>query len=278
VDGHPLKTPRPATQPPARTPALTAAELGSIVDVLLRTPGFDTREGRDLVLRELPFAAAITRYANDRPDTVSIVQAYARHPGGLEALFESIRSYAAGSSGMNELDTLMVFTSGNDGSAVRDAMVDLLEIAGYSITAEQAPERGSWFQRLSAKQISPEASKTVAATLAATVTNGLTADTINTVLQGGEIAVEVHLPHTTREERMAGVIARLLEACRGHDEVVIYMRPILLIKIGSSIIVREPTDDEHHLITANPRLLHAPRDLLAELDVNDKGFEDGCAS
>ncbi|MFD0201650.1 MULTISPECIES: effector-associated domain 2-containing protein [Saccharothrix] len=100
VDGHPLGSPTPQ-----RT--LPLAELKPIIEVMLRTPGFDTREGRDLVLRELPFAASITRHNADRPDTVSIVRTCAHYPGGLEALLESIRFYAAGATAMAELDTLM---------------------------------------------------------------------------------------------------------------------------------------------------------------------------
>lgn len=103
VDGHPF----PSTRPDTRSRTLTLAELGPLVEVMLRTPGFDTREGRDLVLRELPFAASITRHNADRPDTVSIVRTCAHYPGGLEALLESIRFYAAGATAMAELDTLL---------------------------------------------------------------------------------------------------------------------------------------------------------------------------
>ncbi|XVS66996.1 effector-associated domain 2-containing protein [Actinosynnema sp. CA-299493] len=107
VDGRPIAgdatTPiRAVVEPP-----LTLAELGPIVDVLLRTPGFDTREGRDLVLREVKFAAAIGRHSANRPDTVSIVRTCAHYPGGLKALLEAIRFYAAGSTEMAELDTLL---------------------------------------------------------------------------------------------------------------------------------------------------------------------------
>jgi hypothetical protein len=103
VDGHPIETSRPA----ARTRSLTLAELGPVIEVMLRTPGFDTREGRDLVLRELPFAGSITRHNADRPDTVSIVRTCAHYPDGLDALLAAIRFYAAGSTEMAELDTLL---------------------------------------------------------------------------------------------------------------------------------------------------------------------------
>ncbi|WP_157620791.1 effector-associated domain 2-containing protein [Saccharothrix sp. NRRL B-16348] len=104
VDGHPNEGARAAAGPRVE---LTLAELGPVVDVLLRTPGFDTREGRDLVLREVPFAGAISRHGANRPDTVSIVRTCAHYPGGLAALLEAIRFYAAGSTEMAELDTLL---------------------------------------------------------------------------------------------------------------------------------------------------------------------------
>lgn len=279
-------TPRPATG--RRAP--TSRELNAIVDALLRTPGFDTHEKRDLVLHELPFAASIARHSSDRADTFSIVRMIARYPGGLEALRESINFHAAGNTAVAELDTLIadlagggdsgsrasndehelvVFTSGEDGVPVRDAVVDILEIAGYGVTAEQSPERGSWFQRLTVKQRSPEAAANLATALTATVTNGVVAETVGTAVQGGDITVQVHPPDATHDERMTNAIARLLEASRGHDEVVVYMGSILLIKIDSSIRVWEPTDDEHDLIAANPHLLQAPRDLVAKL-VGDK--------
>lgn len=103
VDGHPLQSTSTATA----TRSLPLAELGPLIEVMLRIPGFDTREGRDLVLRELSFAASITRHNADRPDTVSIVRTCTHYPGGLEELLESIRFYAAGTTAMAELDTLM---------------------------------------------------------------------------------------------------------------------------------------------------------------------------
>ncbi|MBB5800824.1 class 3 adenylate cyclase [Saccharothrix ecbatanensis] len=105
VDGHPIETTRHTS--PTSQPAMPLAELGPIVEVMLRIPGFDTREGRDLVLRDLPFAAAIPRHGADRPDTVSIVRTSANYPGGLEGLVEGIRFYAAGATSMAELDTLL---------------------------------------------------------------------------------------------------------------------------------------------------------------------------
>ncbi len=108
VDGKPVAghATTPIHRVAQRAP-LTLAELGKIVDALLGAPGFTTRDGRDLVLAELRFAASISRLPNDRGDTVSIVRACERYPGGLEALVEAVRVHAAGSAAMEELDALM---------------------------------------------------------------------------------------------------------------------------------------------------------------------------
>ncbi|WP_158854539.1 effector-associated domain 2-containing protein [Saccharothrix deserti] len=90
--------------PPPQSSKITA--LRAVVEILLRTPGFDTREGRDLVLRDLPFAASIARMSTDRADVVSIVRTCENYPGGVETLVDAIRFYAEGTTAMAELDRL----------------------------------------------------------------------------------------------------------------------------------------------------------------------------
>ncbi|MCE6999256.1 hypothetical protein LZG04_31280 [Saccharothrix sp. S26] len=80
----------------------TALHAG--VEILLRTPGFDTREGRDLVLRDLPFAGSVPRLPTDRGDVVSILRTCENYPGGVAALVEAVRFYADGATAMAELD------------------------------------------------------------------------------------------------------------------------------------------------------------------------------
>lgn len=92
---------RPAGEP------MPLAALTEFVAVLLRTPGFETREARDLVLQELPFAPSLKRLGTDRADTISVVRGCEHYPGGLESLVEAIRLHAEGSTAMAELDTLM---------------------------------------------------------------------------------------------------------------------------------------------------------------------------
>ncbi|MFJ6671796.1 hypothetical protein ACIQMJ_11870 [Actinosynnema sp. NPDC091369] len=96
---------------PTSSPALALAPrpertstLRTGVEILLRTPGFDTRDGRDLVLRDLPFAGSVPRMPTDRGDVVSIVRTCENYPGGVAALLEAIRFYADGTTAMADLD------------------------------------------------------------------------------------------------------------------------------------------------------------------------------
>lgn len=100
VDDYATTT-RPEPGAPGAQPT-TGLRTG--VEILLRTPGFDNREGRDLVLRDLPFAGSVPRMSTDRADVVSIVRTCENYPGGVAALVEAIRFYADGARAMAELD------------------------------------------------------------------------------------------------------------------------------------------------------------------------------
>lgn len=106
--------PRPAqTPPPAkrRTGAKgpTLAQLDKIVGALLDTPGFDTREGRDLVLSQLDsdIWSVIARHPTARADVMSIVRTCWIYPGALRNLVDTIRFFAAGSNAMGRLETAL---------------------------------------------------------------------------------------------------------------------------------------------------------------------------
>ncbi|KAA2265120.1 hypothetical protein F0L68_05530 [Solihabitans fulvus] len=104
----PQKSPAPAQPRSAGVDSRgpTLAELGKIVTILLETPGFDTREGRDLVLSQLDSEvwSAIARQRTARADVASIVRTCWRYPGALRELVEAIRFFAMGSIAMGRLD------------------------------------------------------------------------------------------------------------------------------------------------------------------------------
>ncbi|WP_170176220.1 hypothetical protein [Lentzea flaviverrucosa] len=160
------------------------------------------------------------------------------------------------------VDEVTIHTSGDDGTSVRDAVVHLLESAGYVIVDRQNPELGSWFQRMFVRPLDPDAAKVSAAEIACAVTNEVKSAMVGSVIQAGEVLVTSH-PQSTREERLVDSAARLLEAIRDHEEVLVYLPPLLLVKIGPRVLSWEPTDEERAIITANPHLLHSPGELLA---------------
>jgi hypothetical protein len=84
-------------------------DLQAVVEAVFDIAVFDTTAGRDAVLmllrREL--ASSIARLPTTRMDTMSIVTACDRYPGGLAELVEAIRFYANGSIAMTRLDALI---------------------------------------------------------------------------------------------------------------------------------------------------------------------------
>lgn len=110
VDGSPTAPDR-ADRPghsPIRPGPLPLVELGRIVDVLLETPGFDTRQGRDLALEGMDrtITGAIARHSSDRADVISIVRTCWRYDGGPQALLASLDFHANGAAAMGELRQL----------------------------------------------------------------------------------------------------------------------------------------------------------------------------
>ncbi|QUQ64597.1 Phosphoribosylamine--glycine ligase [Kutzneria sp. CA-103260] len=166
------------------------------------------------------------------------------------------------------LEEITVYTSNDDGEALRDAVVDILETAGYEVVARDAPERGSWFQRLFVRQKDSQAEETLSQMLTAAVDNRLTASKVGAAVQARTIRdISLHLdaPQPAHDELAANVVARLLEACKPHDEVVICTSAILLIKTAGRIACWEPTSEEIHILKANPRLMRSPQDLIDAL-------------
>jgi hypothetical protein len=101
------RVPQQAPTPTPRVNGPTLAQLDKIVGALLATPGFDTREGRDLVLRQLDSGiwSVIARHPTDRADVMSIVRTCWKYPGALRNLVDTVRFFAAGSIAMGTLET-----------------------------------------------------------------------------------------------------------------------------------------------------------------------------
>ncbi len=163
-----------------------------------------------------------------------------------------------------DAEQVTVYTSGDDGTALRDAVVDLLEAAGYVITAQQDPERGSWFQKLFVRRRNPDAAERLVTAVENAVTNEVATTKVGSVVQAGQISF-AHAPALTNDERLVNSIARLLEAAHGHENVAVLLPPLLLIKVGPVVVSWQPTAEEWNIIEANPQLRLSPRELATLL-------------
>jgi hypothetical protein len=112
VDGRPIATGQSSQSrhQRIRPGPLTLTELGQIVDALLETPGFDRREGRDLVLEGLDrnITGAIRRHSSDRADVISIVRTCWQYEGGPESLLDSLGFHAHGTAALGRVEALFM--------------------------------------------------------------------------------------------------------------------------------------------------------------------------
>ncbi|MEV4053467.1 tetratricopeptide repeat protein [Amycolatopsis sp. NPDC049688] len=164
-----------------------------------------------------------------------------------------------------DAEEVTVHTSGDDGQQVRDALVDLLEVAGFDVISGDVPQHGSWFQRLFVTQKNPQGGEELGRLVAAAVANQLGGTVNGSVIQGRDI----HLNHNTagagHSEQEANAIARLLEACQAQSEVAVCTSSFVLVKVDGRITCWVPTTETMHILRANPQLLHSPRELFETL-------------
>ncbi|EOD60171.1 Transcriptional regulator, SARP family protein [Amycolatopsis vancoresmycina DSM 44592] len=162
-------------------------------------------------------------------------------------------------------EEVTVHTSGDDGQQVRDALVDLLQVAGFDVISGDVPQHGSWFQRLFVTQKNSRGGEELGRLVAAAVANHLGGTVNGSVVQGRDI----HLNHNTAgagpSEQEANAIARLLEACQAQDEVAVCTSSFVLVKVDGRITCWVPTTEAMRVLRANPHLLHSPRELFSTL-------------
>jgi hypothetical protein len=171
----------------------------------------------------------------------------------------------------DNVEEITIYTSKDDGEGLRDAVVDIMETAGYEVVSSDVPERGSWFQRLFTRQNDPRTAEALSQMIMLAVDNRLTASTVGTVVQARnirDISLHVDARRPASDEPAANVVARLLEACEAHDEVVICTSAVLLIKTAGRVTCWEPTSEEILALKANPHLMRSPQDLIDTLQTH----------
>ncbi|MGO1052728.1 hypothetical protein [Crossiella sp. CA198] len=146
-----------------------------------------------------------------------------------------------------------VYTSDNVGEPLRDAVVELLQVAGFAVVGKDTPVRGSWFQRLRVRGDAKAVDKL-----------GELAGKLERAAELKYIAT----PRSENDEREANAIAKLAEAMKDVDEVVIRTSSVLFVKTAGCVMSIVLSEEQIRCLDRNPQLMQAPAkvlDALAEL-------------
>jgi arsenate reductase-like glutaredoxin family protein len=149
------------------------------------------------------------------------------------------------------LAEVSVWTSDDRGENVRDALLDILGIAGFDTVDQAYPVYGSWYQRIFVRQVGMDAQ-----------------DKLAQLAEKVERAAElkyIDTPRSQTDEREASAIARLVESLGGTDEAVIRTSSILLIKLEGRVVSWVLSEDEIATLSANPQLMRSPIEILEAL-------------
>ncbi|MGW0515865.1 hypothetical protein [Crossiella sp. NPDC003009] len=146
-----------------------------------------------------------------------------------------------------------VYTTSDNGEQLCQAVAELLQVAGFEFAGAEPPVRGSWFQRFRVRGDSKAVDKL-----------GELAGKLERAAELKYIAT----PRSENDEREAGAIAKLAEAMKEVDEVVIRTSSVLFVKTGGCVMSIVLSEDQIRCLDRNPQLMRAPGqvlDALAEL-------------
>ena len=146
---------------------------------------------------------------------------------------------------------MIVYTSSDSGEPLRDAFIELLEVAGFEIVGEDEPVRGSFYQRLFFRRRNPNATRKLR-------------ELAEEAVRAAELKY-INTPRSESDEREANAIARLTEAMSTTDEAVVCTSSILFIKTGGRVLCRVLTETEIRAVQSNPELMRTPQELLQAL-------------
>ncbi|GAB3901216.1 toll/interleukin-1 receptor domain-containing protein [Kibdelosporangium lantanae] len=211
--------------------------------------------GSDVQIRSEQLSPEISRLARLRPVRIRMQSLNA----DLSNLVKEIRRVVPRRLGAEDntmtgsrtIKEVSIWTSDDDGEHLRDAVRDLLEVAGFEPVDQAYPIRGSWFQRIFVRQREMDSV-------------GKLAQLAERVERAAELRY-IGAPRSENDEREASAIARLVDALARTNEAVIRTSSILLIKVNGRILSWALTEDEVKVLNANPHLMRSPMEMLEAL-------------
>ncbi|MCO1574479.1 hypothetical protein M8C13_01740 [Crossiella sp. SN42] len=180
---------------------------------------------------------------------------------GIAAVHAELGDYTAAKLNWDRVQDLCrgpatevtVYTTSDNGEALCQAVAELLQVAGFELAGAEPPVRGSWFQRFRVRGDSKAVDKL-----------GELAGKLERAAELKYIAT----PRSENDEREASAIAKLAEAMKEVDEVVIRTSSVLFVKTGGCVMSIVLSEDQIRCLDRNPQLMRAPGqvlDALAEL-------------
>jgi hypothetical protein len=164
---------------------------------------------------------------------------------------EARASYTGDSDSAQSFD-VTVYTSADAGESLRDAVVELLNVAGFDILELSEPVLGSWFQRLSLRRRDSGAMEKLS-------------QLAGKLERAAELKY-IEVPRSETDEREAKAIALLADALADMDEVVIRTSHVLFVKTDGRLVSWVLTENQIRMLGENPQLMRSPHDLMAALD------------
>jgi transcriptional regulator with XRE-family HTH domain len=153
-----------------------------------------------------------------------------------------------------------IYTTADNGTALQDAVLEILDVCGFEIEVWGTPERGSWFRRLRVRSV-----------------DGRAVEKLAELAGKLERAAELKFIDTPRSEsdvREANAVAQLLQNTSSDQEVVILLSSVLFVRTGGTVVVKVLTEDEIRTFRDFPHLLKSPAEILNALTLLRQRPED----
>ena len=144
----------------------------------------------------------------------------------------------------------VIYVSGDDGTAVKEAVARLAKAYGYRLENDGEPQPGSWWQRVKAifggsEPLDPVPDFRLA----------------DQAMHASAIA----RMRRDEEDRLQLLALNVIDALKGQQEAVVHLDRLLVVKIGSKLLVRTLSPAQVTALEMNENLYTKPRVLYAAL-------------